>query len=202
MKLLTKDLSGRDRVLAIILGIVIVLMLYYLAVDRPVRSGLKEASAEKKELEAQLEDIEYQIEEIKSMKSELSNLSQNGAVVSRMPSYNGEKREVNFLHTTLENTLDYYIGFNNVTREGDQIRRDFSLRFKAKDYLSSIEVMRQLEKSKIRCLIGDVSVSSAGDSGIITNQEPVQVSCTATFYETMQGGKEDRELPPDSAAAK
>jgi hypothetical protein len=124
----------------------------------------------------------------------------NGLAKTRMPSYNAGKEEVDFMNDTLKDTIDYYIGFNDLTREGDQIRRNFSLQFKSANYKAAQKVLKKIEGSKIRCLIGDISVTPVESDQTISDGE-VQVSCTATFYETLQGGKADKELPPDSLAA-
>lgn len=200
MKIITREFTARERALLIILSLIIVALAYYIAVDAPVRSGIQAARTESEALETQVAVIQSRVDEIDRMRQEMDAQAAGGEIVSRMPSYSGEKEEVDFLHGTLGGTTDYYIGFNQVTREGDQIRRDFSLQYRSADFQSAVEVMRRLERSDIRCLIDDVSVNPADDSKGIASGGAVQVSCTATFYETMHGGVPDRELPEDSLA--
>lgn len=195
MKLITREFTPREKFLLLVLSALLLVLVYYLAVDSPVRSGIEAARAEEASLKEQVARVNARLADIDLMEQELKEAEAEGRLLSRMPSYSGEKKEVDFLHNTLAGTLDYYIGFDEVTREGDQIRRNFSLQYKCPGYDSAEEVMRRLEQSRIRCLIGDVAITPAGDRSSISGQGPVQVNCTATFYETMQGGTWDRELP-------
>ncbi|MBR1627975.1 MAG: hypothetical protein IJ679_01745, partial [Lachnospiraceae bacterium] len=149
-------------------------------------------------LQIERDTINLKVAEIHGMESEMQDLKAKGVVASRMPSYNASNEELDFLHLILGATSDYYIDFTDVTREGDQIRRNFSLQYRTSNYKTALQVLDQLENSEIRCRIGDLSVSPSGESNNIMNG-PVQVSVQATFFETMQGGEADAELPEDSA---
>ena len=199
MKVLNRRFTPRERALLFVLALILVALVYFVAVDNPVRTGLQTARIEQDSLEIQVLAVENRVMEIFQMQRELDEMEQRGEVVSRMLSYNGENREIDFLHTTLADTLDYYIGFNQVTREGDLIRREFSLQYRAASYDAAVAVMRKLEESRIRCLVGDVSMNPASDVRTISGGGQVMVNCSATFYETMEGSKPDRELPPDTA---
>ncbi len=199
MKSMTKEFSGRDRFLLVILGVVILALLYYLWVDVPVRNGAKEAKSNIEALETQKTALEAQLVKINSWRTEAEQNERLGRPDSFMPSYNASKEELDFLNTTLADTRDYYIGFTQITREGDQIRRSFALDFSAVDYNAAVEVLSALENSHIRCLIGDLSVYTADDVDSLMSG-PVTVNATATFYETMHDGVEDKELPADTAA--
>mgnify|MGYP002624356463 CR=1 FL=1 len=196
---MAKQFTFREKVLMAILGLLIAGLVYYIAVDTPVRNGIRSAETQSEALQVQIAAVQAKLDETQRMEKEIKKRLKEGDQISRMPGYNAENKEVQVLHDTLGNTLDYYIGVDQVTREGDQIRRFFSLQYRADSYQSAIEVMRRLEQSPIRCLIDDVAVNPAGESKSINDGE-VQVSCTATFYETMHGGEPDRELPEDSLA--
>ena len=198
MKTLAREFTPRERVLLLILSLIIVALAYYILVDSPVRSGIKNTRLEIESLQLQEAAVQRQIENIRSWESELERLKEMGRQESRMPSYNSSKEELDFLNATLAETLDYYVGFTQITREGDQIRRSFALNFSAVSYNDAVRVLTELENSSIRCLIGDFSVSPYDNSASLT-EGPVTVNVTATFYETMFGGKEDKELPPDTA---
>lgn len=199
MKIITREFTQRERALLLVLSVLLLVLVYYLLVEAPVTSGIAAAKIEEETLKQQVAIVNARLEDIGKMEQELEEAEAQGKLLSRMPSYSGEKKEVDFLHEILAGTLDYYIGFDNLTREGDQVRRNFSLQYKCSDYQAAEEVMRRLEQSRIRCLIGDVAITPAGDFSDIVHQGPVQVNCTATFYETMQGGTPDRKLPEDTA---
>lgn len=198
MKTLAREFTLRERVLLLILGAIIIAMVYYLLVDEPVRSGIKSANASKEALAVQAAAVEQQLTNMHTWQAEMDKLEGNGRPNSFMPSYNYSNEELDFLNETLAGTLDYYIGFNEITREGEQIRRSFALNFSSPGYQAAVEVIAALENSKVRCLVGDFSIFPY-ENGTSLMSGPVTVNATATFYETLHGGKEDAELPPDLA---
>lgn len=197
MQSIKKEFSKGERAAILILCVLIVAMIYYIAVVRPVRKGIESAHQERDDLEMQVTILDAQVAKLNMMQQELEDMKNGDRVVSMMPSYNAGKQEVDFLHTTLAGTEDYYIGFSALDRDGDQIRRNFSLQFRSSDYQSAVGVIDKLENSEIRCLIGDVSVSPADNETRNIMSGQVNVNCTATFYETMYDGVEDKELPEE-----
>lgn len=198
MKALKRDFTPRERMLLILLSLIILALIYYLTVQQPVSSGMAETKSEKAALQVQIDAINRQLASIDAWKREKVLLAKYNRDDMYMPSYNASNDELDFLNETLGGTLDYYIGFNEVTREGDQIRRAFSLSYSATGYQAAVDVLAKLERSNIRCLIGDFSVSPYGESTTLVGG-PVTVNATATFFETMYGGKPDKELPEDTA---
>lgn len=194
MKLFTREFSSREKTLLAVLLVVIAGALYFKLVDQPARIGLDRAQTEAKALQAQLDEVNRSIAAIEGMETEINGLDSRDLPHSRMPSYNAGDVELDFLNRTLDSTSDYYVGFDQVSRSGDLIRRDFSLQFRTKNYKKAIKVIKRLEGSELRCLIGDMSISSTDKSEDIL-KGPISASCTATFYETMQGGVPDSELP-------
>ncbi len=200
MNILTRDFTKNEKILLVILGIVILVSLYYLLIFIPVNDGIAMAKTSSSDLETQLVTLDDQVEQIKAMQQSVNDYTTNGHVISMMPSYNAGKQELDFLNTTLAESQDYYVGFTNITREGNQIRREFSMKFKVEDYAQAEEIIYTLEHSEIRCLISDFSVNSVEQGETVITGE-VEVSCSATFYETMYDGIVDSELPADSKPA-
>ena len=114
---------------------------------------------------------------------------ENTGIMQKMGSYNSSKPETAFLHTVLADVPDYTISFDEVTREGDQIRRNFTLNFTTASYDSAEKIIKNLTSGDYRCLIGDMSCSV--ENGITS------VTLQGTFYETMVGGTPDSALPAD-----
>lgn len=191
------EYKGSEKILLIVLFVVIIGSIYFLAVDRPVRQGIKEADERIEVLSAKYDEIVVRIQEINKMKEEMNKMDSDSVVSSMMPSYNSGNQELEFLNTTLSDALDYYVGFSRVTRDGDQIRRGFTLQYKAKDYDAAEKILADLESSPIRCVIGNVSISPVKGTSVKHTQ--VQISADATFFETMYGGTPDSELPEDQS---
>ena len=191
MRALSRNFTSREKVLLVVLSIILLGLLYFLLIDRPVRNGLIEAQNDKEQLQMERDMLNLKIAQLESMEMELDELVHSDKV-SIMASYNNSKEEIRFLNDILAGTLQYTVDFSGVTRDGDQIRRDFSLEFTAKNYADACEVLNKLNNSHYRCLIGTVIVSSKEKD---IQKGAIMVKAAATFYETMVGGIEDAGLP-------
>lgn len=161
--------------------------LYFFLVDRPVRTGIREADEERTKLESRLSLLKARAENVSGVSDEVQSLNASGQQ-SWMPSYNSEEAELDMLHTLLDSkTSDYQLSFENVTRDGNQIRRGCSLSFTTDSYQTAKDIIYRLNHGRFRCLISSTSVS-----GIMT--EGVHVTLSAVFYETMVGGEPDMGL--------
>ena len=193
MKGLSRDFTLKEKILLLILAILLIGFAYYRFVDTPVREGIASAKGEQEMMRIELAAVERKAASLEKMKSELDSITKQGDV-AYMPSYNNG-RNVNRLLNDVLGPLDYAVNFTQLTRTGNQIRRNVSLQFTSPDYETMETVLRELSESEYRCLLNDLkgSVNTQRDGGTIT------VNLTATFFETMVGGTEDAGLPADSA---
>ncbi len=198
MNILSRELSKREKVLLLVLIVIIAAALYYLFIFQPVTEMTKNAQANVESLETQLIVLNTKVGQIKKMQKSMEEYADNGHIDSIMPSYSAGKQELVFLNSTLAASEDYYVGFTNITREGNQIRREFALKFTVDQYSEAENIINILEHSDLRCLISDFSVKPVEQKESVENGV-VEVSCVATFYETMFGGVADAELPADTA---
>lgn len=197
---MNRDVNTKEKVLLVILVLIILGFGYYRFVDQPVRKNLAKAETEYSSIQTELTGVRIKIRELQRMQDEIDEITAGGKD-SYMPSYNNAKEELALLNDILnESVTQYSVAFTNVTRYKDQIRRDFKLSFTAPDYESMKAVINKLTGVDYRCMLGDCSCN------VIQVKNPQQeettalsVSATATFYETMVGGKEDAGLPPDSS---
>ena len=200
MNILTRDFTSREKAMLLVLAIIILGALYYLFIFQPTADAIALAETNAADLETQIVALDAQVAQIKKMQKSVDEYANNGHIVSIMPSYNAGKQELNFLNTTLAASEDYYVGFDNITREGNQIRREFTLKFTVAHYSEAEDIIDQLEHSDLRCLISDFEIKPVEQKETVENGE-VEVSCGATFYETMFGGVADSELPEDTKDA-
>ncbi len=199
MKVISREFSLKEKILLLLLSLVLVGLAYYQFVDRPVRETVTSAHRETQELKTELKTVEAKLEKMRRMRSEIEDVTAGGTA-SEMYSYNNSKAEIALLNDILGDTLQYAITFENVTREGDQIRRDFSLQFTVDKYDAVEGVLQALNGSPYRCLIGDVRCSANRDGNIMDGN--VTVNAVATFYETMVGGTPDAGLPETRPSAR
>ncbi len=198
MKIFTRQFTAREKTLLAVLILIILASLYYLLIFQPVTDGISRAQSSAQDLESQLIVLDTRVAQIQKMQKSIEEYADNGHVVSIMPSYNAGKQELIFLNSTLADSEDYYVGFTNITREGNQIRREFALKFTVDEYEEAENIINILEHSELRCLISDFSVKPVEQDKSVEDGI-VEVSCVATFYETMYGGVADAELPPDTS---
>ena len=193
MKAGSRSFTTKEKVLLVILVILLIGMLYYWFVDQPVRKSIAASEAARDAAQAELDSIQGQIDQLRKMQEELDNLED----YSYMASYNNSAEELSLLNEILSDAIQYNISFSDVTRTGDQIRRNFSIQLKAANYDAMRELVERLCSSDLRCLVGDLRCTVNNENP----EEPVDVSASATFYETMVGGTADAGLPVDSALA-
>ena len=208
MKRLSRDFTRGEKALLLLLALILLGLTYYLAVDRPVRAALESARAEKEAIRTELTTLQGRIARMEKMEQELNAIRANPGV-SRMGSYNNSKAELDFLNELLDETDEYTVTFTGVTRDGDQVRRTFNLKFAVQDFTTAERLLKKIYGCEMRCLINDISYSRTRTYYNTTDRlryardyyERVNVDATATFYETMVGGTADAGLPSSGKAA-
>ena len=191
MKKLSRELKTGEKVLLLILAILLVVLVYRQFVEIPVKEAIAEAESRSEALQIELDAVNGKLATLRKMQAELDEIK-TGASGGLMPSYNNAQAELDLLNEVLQDALSYTVSFPNVTRNGDQVRRSFTLQFAAPSYHSVESLLSRLSLSPYRCLLGDVSMSNNANGTF-------SVNVTATFYETMVGGTEDAGLPPSAA---
>lgn len=193
MKIMSRDFTTREKALLLVLTLILICAGYYLVVDQPVRSAINEAKSQQDELNTELMLLQTKATSLSRMQSELDSIEEDGTL-GKMGSYNNSKAELDELNQILQDANTYDISFSDVTRDGNLIRRAFSLTFSASNYNKAQDLVNQLCTGEWRCLVSDIRVAADGED---LETGAVNVGVTATFYETMEGGKADSGLPAD-----
>ncbi len=191
MKFLSRDFTKREQVLLIILGLLLVLVVYYYLVDMPLRSETQRLESERVGLEADVAVAEAKVAEYQRMEEQLAKL---GDSATYMESYNNRTNEINFLNDLLSSTSAYSISFSPVTVEGNQVRREFQLAYTCGSYSQAMDILGKLTYGHYRCLISDVGCAPVQNSNSALTGA-VNVTVSATFYETLVGKNTDAGLP-------
>lgn len=179
------NFSKKEKFMLFILFILLIGLIYYRFVYITVNSKIDAANGQADALQTELDAANKRLSRIKSM-DKIDSLSQ------RMGSYNNIKMETAYMNTALSGAPDYTVTFEEVTREGNLVRRNFQLRFTTADYASAVNIIKYLTEGELRCKVSDVRCT-IGDGGETT------MDVTGTFYETMVGGKPDSALPPEES---
>ena len=180
------NFSRKEKLMIIVLAILLIGLLYYRFIHISVNERIASAKNDAQMLQQELDLANARLKKAQGMESKMS------PGMSKMGSYNSSKAETAFLNTVLANVPSYTVSFDEVTRDKNQIRRNFQLRFTTDSYDSAVNIIKNLTEGEYRCLIGDVRCSIA-DGGQTT------MDVSGTFYETMVGGMKDSALPADSS---
>ena len=198
MNVMSRDFTVREKIILLILVLFLIGFGYYQFIDKPVRESIAKAEAESANLQMEITAVNAKIAALQRMQDEIDDINASGAT-TYMASYNNSKAELKLLNDILSSTTQYSITFSNVTRDGDQIRRAFSLQFTAPDYDTMRRIILELTSVEYRCLIGNLTCNLTKQRYLNhTEYGVLSVSMTATFYETMVGGVEDSGLPASS----
>ena len=198
MKIWSRDFTRFEKGLLLVLALVLVGLAYFFFVDRPVRSSIAKAEAEYEAMEPEVAAVNAKAARLEKLSKETYSMKEDGSI-SYMASYNNSKEELALLNDILSDTVQYTVTFTNVTRNNNQIRRNFSLQFRTEDYASMWEVINGLCESEYRCLVGDIKCQAAKERD---GSRYVTADVTATFFETMVGGTPDAGLPEDKGSPK
>lgn len=194
MKIWSREFTRFEKILLVVLGVLVVILVYINLVDRPVRAAVEASRAECSALETELMVIKARADRLEQLDSEMSE-ARSGNGISRMESYNNSKEEIAALDEILSEAQEYTISFSDVTRNHDQIRRQFTLQFRTGDYKSMRQIIKKLCDCRYRCLVDEIRCTATNTA----KESYVSASLTATFFETMVGGTEDAGLPEDKA---
>ncbi|WP_026509074.1 hypothetical protein [Butyrivibrio sp. LC3010] len=195
MNILNRAFTKNEKILLVILLLVIIGAGYYLFVSTPIEQSIEAARKEQNSLNVELQATQDKIKSMEAMSDDIN--TNKKAELSYLPSYNAGKKELDFLHDTLNKTMDYSVRFTDITREGDLIRRMWEMTFTVRNYAEAERIIKKLEESENRCLIEDMVVTPYKLKTNLNDNE-VTVKLTGAFYETMHDGVPDKELPEDS----
>ena len=195
MKVLSRDFTLKEKIMLLLLVLLLFGLGYYYFIDQPVRNEIARCETEKANLQLELDKVNSKLHTLETMREELENIEKSGDV-SVMKSYNASKEEIKLLNDILSLTDQYVINFGNVTRDGDQIRRNFTLQFTARDFDVMANILGKLSDSPLRCRVAEIQ---CGRNVNYYHEEyaDYSVRATATFFETMVGGTPDAGLPAD-----
>lgn len=193
MNRLDREFNRTEKILLLVLGLILVAAAYYYLVFLPTSTDLRAARAQRDTLEMELSNVYTRLAQLEQMQDEINHLDYT-TQSTRMASYNDSENELALLNNILGNTGQYSVSFKDVTRDGDIVRRSFTMQFTAKDIETVDLILMRLTNGGRRCLIGDVTCSAAprDDGG-----KEMNVTLVATFYETMAGGTPDSGLPAE-----
>ena len=210
MKILSRDFTTKEKIMIVVFCLILLGLAYYRFFYVPTQDQIAAANSQKANYETELMEVMAKEAQIRKMKEEIDELGELSNV-SRIESYNNSKQEISLLNRVLGPATEYSIKFSNIKRDGDLLRRNFTLMFKTDSFVSAKRIISSLEESPYRCVLGDIQYQLSlrrADSEEPTRggrwiddeyfYDVVTVNTNATFFETMYDGVADAGLPAES----
>lgn len=198
MKRLNRNFTLIEQIVLIVVSIILLGLIYYLVIAKPVKDGIAAAHAERDGVQLQLDSAILKRDTLDKMQRNLNAIREADGMLGKLESYNNSKKEINFLNDALLKTSSYSLGFEDISRNGDLIRRTAAIQFVVPDYAMARKVLKKLNSCPYRCLIHDIAIGSDNSTEDILEGK-ITVNVSLTFYETMVDGQEDSGLPKDES---
>ena len=210
MKVLSRDFTTKEKIMIVVFCLLLLGLAYYRFFYVPTQDQIAAANSQRANYEIELTEVMAKEATIRKMKEEIDELGELSNV-SRIESYNNSKQEISLLNRVLGPATEYSIKFSNIKRDGDLLRRNFTLMFKTDSFVSAKRIIASLEESPYRCILGDIQYQHSLRRA--ESEEPtrggrwiddeyfydvVTVNTNATFFETMYDGVADAGLPAES----
>lgn len=181
---LNRQFTKRETVLILVLAIILLVLVYWWFVYRPVQEQM--SSYDTADIDSQIQIEQARAMQKKKMQDEMDSNKQ--ANIGEIATYNNLKNEINELNTIVSKATSYSFDFEDPYADGEIVRRNINLTFTAASYANAEDIIKGLYGCRYRLLIGDLSITPSGDSGVIQDG-PVSVSATLTFFETTYGAQ-------------
>ncbi len=173
--------SRREKALALVLIVALLVGLYFFAVHFPVTRGISQAEQDTEEVDARLTEAQAKMAEYTQMQQELEEiLAQPADQITIMPPYNNIETLMQRLDVIFAGTnAQFSFGQAQIT-EG-VAARSISFQCTAASYQEARRLLRDLTGMGYRCLINSFSFNPESDTSLYSG--PLDVSASVTFYE-------------------
>jgi len=176
-------MTTRELVMVVFLILLLIGVGYYMGFYTPLQQELASINGQTADMETQITAAMSKISQMTKMQDELDAiLAMPEDQITEIAPYDNKDIVMAQLYSILSATQDYSLTFNDPSVQGDgTVRRNISMNFTCPSYEEAKTVLRKLADSRWRCLIGNVSFSTTGES---LYDGAVSISTTLTFFES------------------
>ena len=194
-----KRISPRDVLMITFLIVLIVGLVYYMGYYTPLQAELEDISAQAQAAETQFSTASARLSSMNSMQQELDAIHAMPAnKITEIAPYDNKEMVLTLLNTILAET-QYNLSFSDPSIQPDgTVRRNVGMSFSCESYDDAKEILDTLDRCRWRCLISNLSISSAGD----LLEGPISVSATITFFESTNLVRSEDPIDLDFILAK
>ena len=184
-------ISGKVKILAVALILVILGMVYYYFVYTSFQQ--QKASYDTTPIEEQMTVELAKAQTIKKMQEEIAKGGSglNGVVAV----YDNQSTEIQAINDICgENATNIMIDWKIPELTGQIVRRDAAIKFTTDSYVNARQIIDQLAGSDYRLVINDVSISAGNRDASFETSKELNVSVSVTFFETTFGAESTKGL--------
>jgi|GEM_PF-1074402 len=175
-------LTNKELLTVCILAFILLLMLYIWFVYRPIKSEIKTYDTTELAEDYEAEQLIYA--QIMEMKAAME--SEDEYTTAKIEIYNNQKSELKLLNDILAAAEDFSLSFENPVADGKLVRRNARISFSATSYRSAEKIIGEVNDSELLCIIRNLNISPGSGQDSLESGD-VNVTMTATFYETLYG---------------
>lgn len=175
-------LTAREGAMLVFLLVLLIGVGYYLGFYVPLQEELSSIAIQSNNIDTQITTSLAKVGKMNKMQTELDEiLSRPAAELTEIAPYDNKEVVLNQLYGILGQAEDYSLNFTDpdVQKDGT-VRRHISMTFRCADYESAKAVINDLTSSHWRCLVSNLSITSA-DGNML--EDGVTVTATITFFE-------------------
>ena len=187
----TNAISGKVKILALALIIVILGMIYYNFVYTSFQE--QKASYNTAPLEEQMTVELAKAQSIKKMQDEIAKGGSglNGVVAV----YNNQSTEIKAINDILGgNATNIAIEWKTPELTGQIVRRNAAIKFTTTSYGNARQIIDQLASCDYRLVINDITITAGNRDESFDSSEEINVSVSITFFETTFGAESTKGL--------
>lgn len=141
------------------IGVVVILVVYLLFVQGPIKTETKELEAKRISLENELFQLQPYITQKHNWEEELDKIKKSGNATS-IPDYDNINNIISEMHMILGDINNFSINYGNITVENNIVTRVLDLSFTAKNYDLLKEKISAIHDSPYKYQITDIAISS------------------------------------------
>lgn len=183
--MLKREFSRREKILLAVFAFLLLFLLYYFLVDKPVRLTMEDAQIRLDEAESQIAVDGLLVAQMHEMQAALDAMDKDKT--SAVPDYENERQVVELLNKAMLMAGAFDINFRAVELGDSIVARPIDISFKCTDYSTAERIMKTLHDGPYFCEISVVDIEDADEpvvgEYVSLKYGELRVSMTITFYE-------------------
>ena len=186
--MLNREFSLREKLMLIVCLVLATAIFYYQFVHKGIGQQIRNASTQL---------IQEEIMKEQNMAATINKMMQvieenDQEQHGKLSVYNNLGAEISYIGSITSGVSDVNLVWNNPILRGTTVRRSVRVSFVAPGYEEAKQILNQFVHCPFRCLIQDMTISDNTKNTDKTKKglkdgNSIQVSFTATFFETTEG---------------